>query len=344
MDQKNQTPKWYDKPLTQKIILAVLPVLTGTGTFYVSNDPTAKIRNVCILVMTAVILIINITFVIHYTKLTAKTDELSINIKNETKAYRKLITQLRNFLTVDSAKLAAVAHHINENNEIQAEHMVLSGSYNPLCRTIYEIISCFSEDSRPSLEVTYVKRINPRQVMTVGVWNDSGVDPYVLNQPRNIDDPDAYFDARQFRQEGKPDYYLLCGKDVYQHLIRARGASSEDKYKQYIPVAVMCERGKMVGLVQIAALDHMQIPCDHIVQQHIVEDYLRTIAHFILLKYKVETIEEAFNSHRNIFDNRETVENDIDDQTQENHQTQEYRETLAQSGTKVQLRKSMLPN
>ena len=111
--------------------------------------------------------------------------------------------------------------------------------------------------------------------------------PSVYDKPRQFKDIDiktAYHDVKLF-SEGKSDIDIRMGvKEVDDVFLRGRG-----KYHLYIGIPVFCDDKKMIGLLEVIALDETMLGCTTKEElEEIVSKYLVPYANIFLLMHKME--------------------------------------------------------
>lgn len=175
----------------------------------------------------------------------------------EMDAFREMFEGLYQRMNEESEGINRIANDILERGIINKDSgWTFDKESEKICQEVFKFIRNISTTGRDSqLNVLYTRRKDNDEevVITVGYANNRSERPEIYNVERKINEGTAYKDAALFRDNSPHPFYRLKADDVDKVLFYNNRESESGKFEQCIFIPVMCDKEKMIGVLEVFA-------------------------------------------------------------------------------------------
>jgi len=239
--------------------------------------------------LSAFFLFVNGYFIVIYSKDEVNKNRAFSEYEQQNKALSSTLSGVRNLLKQDSGSIARVYSDVKRWNTMDPRPLCIDEVCDGLCRHVYDSISHVHPDM--DFEITYVNRISNAHVKTIGWHNKSGQPPNNYQRERSINDVNAYLDAAQFRENGNREIRRYGRNDLLSNgFVLSSGSRGQLKYNQYVSVPILCQNNRMIGLLQIVAMNDSLLATNNNQLRYLAENCFNSFAYFFLLQCKIEKV------------------------------------------------------
>ena len=250
---KEQKTKIYEGRAARIVITTILMAVVA-----VSGALITKFDSVVITLIMIGLCVFGIMTQVIYTSILSTLDkkrEIAIEeAVRQLESYKVLFDDLSNSLQDSSVGINKIARTIINSGEVQDDRWTFDNSSNVICEVIRKFIinqSVIGEN----IAVNYVKRHDEDEniIELVGCSNTIHEPPNSYRVPRNIHEVDSKCDAKMFVKNSAHRIIKLTPDEVDKVLVYNDREHDSGRIEQIAFVPVMCEKKKMVGLLELVA-------------------------------------------------------------------------------------------
>ena len=180
---------------------------------------------------------------------------------NEMEAFKDMFDGLYHRLNEEAEGINKIANSILNEGKISTDRWTFDKESVYLCQEVFKFLkSIIGKESK--IHVLYVKKLTDCNICTVGYANNANESPGNFRITRDIHDSNAYKDATLFRENSSHAFYRLKPDDVDKVLYYEDREKESGKYEQCLFIPVMCDRNKLVGMLEILSGKGTVIACD----------------------------------------------------------------------------------
>lgn len=167
--------------------------------------------------------------------------------------YRTLFEGLSNEFQNTAEQINKIANDIIKKGTVSGERWTSDGGAQAICTLIFKMVRDLCVDG-DDIEIIYTKKLESNnEIQTVAFINDEMECPRCFMKRRNINAPDAYYDAKMFLSGESKAVFKLSSQEVDKSMVYIDREKESGKYEQYLLIPIMCNKNKMVGLLEIFA-------------------------------------------------------------------------------------------
>lgn len=287
---------WLQKPLVKSLLLSILTLIIGgicsaMGSWDKMNDTLFWYKLVSLVVFT----ILYIALLVFYgTKEVNNRRVISI-LKDQISAYDELLANIVSICKETASDVTSIIRQIRNSGIINLESWNFDKACSAACRSVYNVTKniCGNAD----VAVAYVRLDESgspaRKIYLNSFANRTHLKPSIFGKKRifSEDEPNSYHDADLFRK-GSPEIEIVLGSEnidnIFAYTDKGSHANGKKKYSQYVAIPVFCKDEKMVGLLEIVALNDAKIGLNTNEVREVALKYFVPQSYLFLLLYKLE--------------------------------------------------------
>lgn len=287
---------WLQKPLVKNLLLSILVLIIGgicsaMGSWDRINDKLFWYK-LFALVVSAIVYIVLLVF--YGTKEVNNRRVISI-LKNQNSAYDELLANIISICKETASDVTTVIRQIKNSGIINLETWNFDKACNAACRSVYNITKniCGSAD----IAVAYVRlddsEYPAKKIYLNSFANQTHLRPSIFGKKRIFSEeyPNSYHDVDLFRS-GSSEIEIVIGNEnidnIFAYTDKGSHADGKKKYSQYVAIPVFCKDEKMVGLLEIVALNDAKIGLNVNEVREVALKYFVPQSYLFLLLYKLE--------------------------------------------------------
>lgn len=294
--KENKFSLWLQRPVVKNLLLSILVLIIGglcsaLGSWDRINDKLfwyKLIALVCFAVAYMVLLIF------YGTKEVNNRRVISV-LENQNSAYDELLANIISICKETASDITSVIRQIKNSGIIDMETWNFDKACNATCRSVYNITKtiCGSSD----IAVAYVRLDDSespaRKIYLNSFANQTHLRPSIYKKKRIFSEeyPNSYHDVDLFRK-GSSEIEIVIGNEnidnIFAYTDKGSHANGKKKYSQYVAIPVFCKDEKMVGLLEIVALNDAKIGLNVNEIREVALKYFVPQSYLFLLLYKLE--------------------------------------------------------
>lgn len=244
---------FIDGHVARVVINIILTVVTAISASLVTRFNSVKLTILCI-VICVISIILQGLYSLRLSTIDKIKEQAISDSKKRMKAFELLFNSLSKELQNASSGINSIASSVIKKGRAPENRWTFDDSSNKMCAIIYELLIILSAKGS-DIHVNYVKRNDSdvNYISLVGCCNYMDEPPINYREDRNINDSDAYFDARLFRTNRSHAIIKLTPHEVDTVFEYKDREKESGKREQIVFIPVLCNQKKMVGLVEIIA-------------------------------------------------------------------------------------------
>lgn len=301
---ENDFKKVLMKPAVKAFIMTLfttaISVLVGMLGTWDSNSPGFWVKLIGLIVVVALYVVI----LAWYTTAEVNKRRTLEVLERQVEAFTDLVINFISACETNAADINNCIHHVNDTHKIDPNIWDFKKASRALCAQIYFSI-CKLGKSR-DYGVAYVALDEGADatdtVKMIAYANKNMHSPSVYGRPRHFleagKNADAYHDLKLFYKgsegvDGATNNDIRWGveevKEVFRYSSQEAMMRSQEKYHAYIGIPVFCDNRKMVGLLEVVAMDETKFGCLTKKElEEVADKLLVPYANLFLLIHKME--------------------------------------------------------
>lgn len=287
---------WLQKPLIKSLLLSILVLIIGgicsaMGSWDRINDTLFWYK----LIARAAFTIVYIVLLVFYGTNEVNNRKITSILKNQISAYDELLANIISICKETASDVTSVIRQVRNLGIIDLEIWNFDKACNAACRSVYKIAKniCGSSD----VAVAYVRldesECPAKKIYLNSFANRTHLKPSIFGKKRMFseENPTSYHDADLFRK-GSSEIEIVIGSEnidnIFAYTDKSSHADGKKKYSQYIAIPVFCNDEKMVGLLEIVALNDAKIGLNAEEVREVALKYFVPQSYLFLLLYTLE--------------------------------------------------------
>lgn len=267
--------------------IAVLPPLLGIGG---EGTPAWKIA---LLVITS---IVYIAFLVISAKNDTNSRRATVEREKQMQAYKAFSINTITICQQSATGVTKCIHDMLSNGKVNLSLWSFDMACFETCRLIYGAISQLRNDE--NFEVTYIKLVESNtqqcEIVMNSYANKNSQPPTIFGKSRivnPIESPGDYHDMDFFRHNKSGIDVKMDPDEVdsaFGYASKQHRELNKKKYNSYIGIPIFCNHEKLVGLLQVVALEQAKFGITKQEAEEMANKFLIPYSYMFLLLHKLE--------------------------------------------------------
>lgn len=232
---------------TRVILESLLSLMTAIASAFILNE-----NKICIwaIIVTGVGVIGSVVYSLFLVGIDQNKDKAVNRAEKDMEQYQLLFGGVSKEMIEDAEGINHIAKQIQKNGKLDEYRWTLDTRAKIICGLIKKYLSKLNIQEN-DIVVNYTIKIDANKIKTIGCDKALNETLKIYQKERDINAPDAYFDAKMFRNGESEPVFRLCAAEVDKILVYENREKEAGKYEQCLFIPVMCDENKMVGNLEV---------------------------------------------------------------------------------------------